>query len=63
MKRYDLVQDHLLSLCAEMILDRAVQEFKQQELYEQIDHALATRDEATFLQLSEQWKELLELNK
>jgi uncharacterized protein YpiB (UPF0302 family) len=59
MKRQDLVQDHLLSLFAEMILDRAVQEFKQQKLYERIDHALAIRDEATFLQLSEQWRELL----
>jgi uncharacterized protein YpiB (UPF0302 family) len=60
MKRQDLVQDHLLSLFAEMILDRAVQEFKRQVLYEQIDHALAVRDEATFLQLSEQWIELLQ---
>lgn len=63
MEKHDLVQDHLLGLFAEMLLDQAVQEFRQRELYKRIDDALAERDEQTFLQLSEQWNKLLESKK
>lgn len=63
MERHDLVQDHLLSLFAEILLDRALEEFKQRQLYKQIDDALAVRDEQTFLQLSEQWIKILESRK
>ncbi|MGA8943857.1 MAG: ReoY family proteolytic degradation factor [Thermoactinomyces sp.] len=61
MEKHDLVQDQLLSLFAEMLLDQAVREFEKKRLYEKIDDALANRDEETFLQLSERWKEILEL--
>ena len=54
------MQDHLLSLFAEMLLDQAVKDFEKKRLYEQIDDALAKRDVETFLQLSKQWKEILE---
>ena len=60
MKKHDLVQDHLLSLFAEMLLDQAVKDFEKKRLYEKIDDALAKRDVETFLQLSKQWKEILE---
>jgi uncharacterized protein YpiB (UPF0302 family) len=60
MEKHDVVQDHLLSLFAEMVLDRAVQEFQERELYRRIDLALEERDEQTFLQLSEQWIRILE---
>ncbi|TCS93378.1 ReoY family proteolytic degradation factor [Hazenella coriacea] len=60
MEKHDLVQDHLLSLFAEMLLDQAVREFQQQELYKKIDDALATGDKQTFLQLSEQWNKIVE---
>ncbi|MGA9175027.1 MAG: ReoY family proteolytic degradation factor [Thermoactinomyces sp.] len=60
MEKHDLVQDHLLSLFAEMLLDQAVKEFQRRELYKKIDHALEERDEQAFLQLSEQWIKILE---
>ncbi|MBA4496059.1 ReoY family proteolytic degradation factor [Paenactinomyces guangxiensis] len=63
MEKHDLAQDHLLSLFAEMLLDQAVEEFRQHELYRRIDDALAVRDEQTFLQLSEQWIKILESRK
>jgi uncharacterized protein YpiB (UPF0302 family) len=63
MERQDLVQDHLLSLFAEMLLDQAVRDFQQRDLYKRIDDALATRDEEKFLQLSEQWLKILESQK
>jgi len=60
MEKYDLAQDQLLSLFAEMILDQALKDFQRRELYKKIDDALASRDEQSFLQLSEQWKKILE---
>jgi uncharacterized protein YpiB (UPF0302 family) len=58
MEEQDLVQEHLISLFAELLLDNAVQEFKKQELYKQIDDALAIRDKQRFLYLSKQLKEM-----
>lgn len=62
MEKYDLAQDQLLSLFAEMILDQALRDFQRRELYKKIDDALASRDEQSFLQLSEQWKKILEIS-
>lgn len=59
MEKHDLVQDHLLSLFAEIVLDQAVQEFHRKQLYKRIDDALKERDEQTFLQLSEQWIKIM----
>jgi uncharacterized protein YpiB (UPF0302 family) len=63
MEKHDLGQDVLLGLFAEILLDKAVQEFRKRDLYKQIDKALATRDEKKFLILSEQWKKILESQK
>ncbi|RAL21073.1 YpiB family protein [Thermoflavimicrobium daqui] len=63
MEKQDLVQDKLLGLFAEILLDHAVLDFKQKQLYKQIDEALAAGDREAFLQLSEQWREILELKK
>ncbi|OYD09971.1 ReoY family proteolytic degradation factor [Paludifilum halophilum] len=63
MERQDLVQDSLCSLLAEMILDQAVREFREKELYRRIDDALARGDEKQFLQLTEQWLAIMEKNK
>ncbi|WP_124727354.1 YpiB family protein [Staphylospora marina] len=63
MEKHDVVQDHLLSLFAEMLLDRAIRDFQERDLYRRIDHALSQRDEKTFLQLSEQWIKIMETRK
>ncbi|BCU81805.1 UPF0302 protein YpiB [Polycladomyces abyssicola] len=63
MEKPDLVQEPMLSLMAEMILDKAVQEFQKKHLYRQIDQALAEGNKAAFLQLTEEWKNLLEFNR
>ncbi|SFJ58803.1 YpiB family protein [Thermoflavimicrobium dichotomicum] len=61
MEKQDLVQDKLLSLFAEILLDQAVLDFQEKQLYKKIDDALATGDREAFLQLSEQWRKMLEL--
>ncbi|MFC4078073.1 ReoY family proteolytic degradation factor [Salinithrix halophila] len=63
MERQDLVQDTLFGLFAEMILDQAVRDFQEKELYRRIDEALAIGDEKQFLQLTEQWLQLVENEK
>ena len=63
MERQDLVQDTLLGLLAEIVLDRAIRDFRERELYRQIDQALAEGDEAKFLQLTEEWRNLVEQKK
>lgn len=60
MERQDLVQDSLFSLVAEIILDQAVRDYRQKELYRRIDEALANGDEQQFLQLTEQWLKIIE---
>ncbi|PTX59920.1 uncharacterized protein YpiB (UPF0302 family) [Melghirimyces profundicolus] len=60
MERQDLVQDTLLGLLAEMILDESVRDFRKKELYRRIDAALENGDEEQFLQLTEQWLEIVE---
>jgi len=63
MERQDLVQDQLLSLFAELLLDQAVHRFQKKQLYARIDESLAKQDKASFLQLSEELKKLLEQSK
>jgi uncharacterized protein YpiB (UPF0302 family) len=59
MERQDLVQDHLVSLFAEMILDQAVFEFEKERLLQKIDDALAAGDKERFYLLCEEYQELL----
>ena len=60
MEKQDLVQDSLLGLMAEIVLDQAVRKFYEENLYQRIDQALAQGDEVKFLQLTEQWRKLME---
>lgn len=61
MDKQNVVQDSLLSLMAEIVLEQSLQEYRKKKLYEQIDEALAIGDEETFLKLTEELKELLDL--
>ena len=60
MERQDVVQDTLFNLLAEMILDEAVRDFREKNLYRRIDEALKNGDEQQFLQLTEQWLGLIQ---
>lgn len=60
MEKQGLREHQMFSLYAEMILDKAVKEYEMSQLYQQINKALENRDEEAFLQLSEQYRKLLE---
>jgi uncharacterized protein YpiB (UPF0302 family) len=45
-------------LMAELILDKAIREYKERKLYREIDVALAQGDEATFLLLTSELRSL-----
>ena len=45
-------------LMAELILDKAIREYKEKELYLKIDKALAQGDEAAFLVLTNELRSL-----
>jgi uncharacterized protein YpiB (UPF0302 family) len=49
----------LLGLFAEMVWDEALRKYKEQNLYKEIDSALAKGDQATFLVLTTELKSLL----
>jgi uncharacterized protein YpiB (UPF0302 family) len=52
------VNQALLSLMAEVFLDESLRHFKEKKLYQEIDNALASKDEDTFLQLTSELKNL-----
>ncbi|MEK8127378.1 IDEAL domain-containing protein [Paenibacillus filicis] len=52
MGKMNVTNDTMLSLFAEMVLDEAVRNFKEKRLYQEIDHALASGDESSFLALT-----------
>lgn len=54
-------QDNLRALFAEMILDHAIREFREKELYREIDQALASGDHAMFLLLTHELRTLLSI--
>jgi uncharacterized protein YpiB (UPF0302 family) len=58
MEKQDVVHGTLLGLLAEMILDEAVRDFKEQKLYREIDEALALGDEMKFIKLTDELKKL-----
>lgn len=60
MEKQGLHENQMFSLYAEMILDKAVKEYEMSQLYKKINQALENRDEEAFLQLSEQYRKLLE---
>lgn len=49
----------MLSLYAELVLDEAIRKYREKHLYQQIDDALATRDEQSFLVLTNELRMLL----
>jgi len=51
----------LRHLMAEMILDHAIREYREKELYREIDMALANGDEAAFLMLTNELRSLLSI--
>lgn len=61
MRKMNVSSDVMLGLFAEMILDEAIRKYKQEHLYEAIDHALAEGDEETFLSLTSELKQLQSL--
>lgn len=51
----------LRNLMAELILDEAIREYRQKELYKEIDVALAEGNEAAFLALTDELRTLLSI--
>lgn len=51
----------LRHLMAELILDNAIREYRERELYREIDMALAQGDEAAFLTLTSELRSLLSI--
>lgn len=62
MGKMNVTGDVMLGLFAEMVLDRALRDFRMQILYQEIDHALAMRDEESFFALAAELNELLIVN-
>jgi uncharacterized protein YpiB (UPF0302 family) len=48
----------LRNLIAELVLEQAIREYKERELYQKIDEALAQGDEALFLVLTGELRKL-----
>ena len=58
-EKMSMIYEALLSLHAEMVLDDALRSFRIRRLYEQIDRALMSKDQETFLKLTAQPKDEL----
>lgn len=58
-EKMSMIYEALLSLHAEMVLDEALRSFRIRRLYEQIDRALLSKDQESFLKLTAQLKEEL----
>ncbi|MCC2685467.1 MAG: hypothetical protein K0R75_2366 [Paenibacillaceae bacterium] len=58
MSKVSYVNQALLSLMAEVFLDESLRQFKEEKLYQEIDNALASKDEDTFLMLTSELKNL-----
>lgn len=62
MGKMNTVNQAVLSLMAELILDESIRKFKEEHLYKEIDRALASKDESTFLELTKELKSLQNMN-
>ncbi|CAH0118769.1 MULTISPECIES: IDEAL domain-containing protein [unclassified Paenibacillus] len=58
MDKMKVTYEAMLSLAAEMALDEALRKYRAERIYEEIDKALASGDEATFRLLTDQLKTL-----
>ncbi|WP_166239414.1 IDEAL domain-containing protein [Paenibacillus turpanensis] len=59
MERKIIVNEAVNSLMAEMVLDEAIRQYKQRQLYREIDAALSNKDKAAFLTLTSELKSLM----
>ncbi|GAB2692241.1 IDEAL domain-containing protein [Paenibacillus thermoaerophilus] len=59
MDKKDTAYAALLSLMAEMVLDESIRKHREVCLYREIDRALASGDEALFLELTSELRTLL----
>jgi uncharacterized protein YpiB (UPF0302 family) len=58
MGKMNVSNNALLALFAEMVLDNAIRKYKEENLYKEIDRALAKGDQTTFLALTSELKTL-----
>jgi len=58
MDKMKVSYEAMLALAAEMVLDDAVLKYRSNQLYQAIDHALASGDKDTFQRLTEELKAL-----
>ncbi|MFB9329598.1 IDEAL domain-containing protein [Paenibacillus aurantiacus] len=58
MDKMKVSYEAMLGLAAEMVLDKAVVEFRSKRLYQAIDKALASGDKDTFRRLTDELKTL-----
>jgi uncharacterized protein YpiB (UPF0302 family) len=61
MDKIVLANEAMRRLWAELILDTAIREYRQQVLYREIDAALEQGDEALFLELTNELRSLLSI--
>lgn len=54
MEKQRVVENQLMSLVAEIILDKAIRDYEIRRLYAQIDDTLAQRDQERFLMLTDE---------
>ncbi|MEC0226930.1 MULTISPECIES: IDEAL domain-containing protein [Paenibacillus] len=58
MGKMNVSNNALLALFAEMVWDDAIRKYKEENLYKEIDRALAKGDQTTFLALTSELKTL-----
>lgn len=58
MGKMNVSNDALLALFAEMVWDASIRKYKEENLYKEIDYALAKGDQETFLALTSELKAL-----
>ncbi len=63
MGKMNVTNEMMLSLFAEMLLDEALRNYKEQILYKEIDQALAKGDEQSFIALTTELNALRSLGK
>ncbi|GAB6990285.1 IDEAL domain-containing protein [Paenibacillus pini] len=62
MDKMKVTYEVMLGLAAEMVWDEALRNHRGEELYREIDRALASGDEAAFLNLTDELKLLYRMN-
>lgn len=63
MEKQNLIRENMMSLFAEIVLDKSLREFRKKQLRQEIDYVLDQGDKEKFLQLSEELKMLNEFDR